>query len=365
MGNERGERTLFFLGLTASLLGLALIYSATHYDEALHSLVWKQAAALGVGVVLCLLLWQIHLRELVERAWWLLAVGNLGFLLLLVPFGNEDGTGNKSWIALPGGHFNLQPAEFGKLLFLLLLALQLTRLREEGGLNRLRSVLALLAHVGGVCGLLYLVSGDLGMAAIYLGLYFGMLWGAGVHPLWLGGEVAVGVGGLVLLWPRLPEYIRLRVQVVLDHDLDPLGKGFQQGRSLLALGSGKLTGQGYLQGIQTQSTSPAALPARHTDFLFAAAGEELGLVGCLLILGLLSAIVFRCIWLAKTSRDPFFTAVASGTAAMFATQTILNVAMCLYAAPVVGVTLPFFSYGGSSLVASFGAVGVLGALKRN
>ena len=152
--------------------------------------------------------------------------------------------------------------------------------------------------------------------------------------------------------------------MVLDHDLDPLGKGFQQGRSLLALGSGKLTGQGYLQGIQTQSTSPAALPARHTDFLFAAAGEELGLVGCLLILGLLSAIVFRCIWLAKTSRDPFFTAVASGTAAMFATQTILNVAMCLYAAPVVGVTLPFFSYGGSSLVASFGAVGVLGALKR-
>ena len=200
MGNERGEWTLFFLGLTASLLGLALIYSATHYDEALHSLVWKQAAALGVGIVLCLLLWQIHLRELVERAWWLLAVGNLGFLLLLIPFGNEDGTGNKSWIALPGGHFNLQPAEFGKLLFLLLLALQLTRLGEEGGLNRLRSVLALLAHVGGLCGLLYLVSGDLGMAAIYLGLYFGMLWGAGVHPLWLGGEVAVGVGGLVLLF---------------------------------------------------------------------------------------------------------------------------------------------------------------------
>ena len=116
---------MFFLGLTASLLGLALIYSATRYDEALHSLVWKQAAALGVGIALCLLLWQIDLRALVERAWWLLAAGNLGLLLLLVPFGNDDGTGNKSWIALPGGHFNFQPAEFGKLLFLLLLALQL------------------------------------------------------------------------------------------------------------------------------------------------------------------------------------------------------------------------------------------------
>ena len=363
MGNERGERPLFFLGLTASLLGLALIYSATRYDEAVHSLVWKQAAALGAGIVLCLLLWQLDLRALVGRAWWLLAAGNLALLLLLVPFGNDDGTGNKSWLALPGGLFNLQPAEIGKLLFLLLLAHQLTRLGEQG-LDRLRALLALLAHAGGLCGLLYVVSGDLGMAAVYLGIYFGMLWGAGAHPLWLLGELGAGIGGLVLLWPRLPEYIRLRFQVVLDHDLDPLGKGFQQGRSLLALGSGKLTGQGYLQGIQTQSTSSAALPARHTDFLFAAAGEELGFVGCLLILGLLSAVVFRCLWLAKTSRDPFFTAVAAGTAALFAAQTVLNVAMCLYAAPVVGVTLPFFSYGGSSLLASFGAVGVLGAVKR-
>lgn len=364
MGRGRGETPLFVLGLTASLLGLALIYSATRYDEALHGLVWKQAAALGVGIALCLLLWQLDLRALVERAWWLLAAGNVGLLLLLVPFGNDDGTGNRSWLALPGGHFNLQPAEVGKLCFLLLLAFQLTRLREHGGLDRPRAVLALLLHAGGLCALVYLVSGDLGMVAVYLGLYFGMLWGAGVHPLWLGGELAAGVAGLIFLWPRLPEYIRLRFQVVLDHELDPLGKGFQQGRSLLALGSGQVTGQGYLQGIQTQSTSPAALPARHTDLLFAAAGEELGLIGCLLILGLLSALVFRCLWLAKTSRDPFFSAVASGAAALFAAQTILNVGMCLYVAPVVGVTLPFFSYGGSSLVASFGVVGLLGARIR-
>ena len=364
MGKARGERPLFFLGLTASLLGLALIYSATRYDEALHGLVGKQAAALGAGVMLCLLLWRLDLRALVERAWWLLAAGNVALLLLLVPFGNDDGTGNRSWLSLPGGHFNLQPAEVGKLCFLLLLAFQLTRLRERGGVDRLRAVLALLLHAGLLCGLVYVVSGDLGMVAIYLGVYFGMLWGAGVHPLWLGGEAAVGIAGLAILWPRLPAYLRLRFQVVLDHDLDPLGKGFQQGRSLLALGSGKLTGQGYLQGIQTQSTSSAALPARHTDLLFAAAGEELGLLGCLLLLGLLGAIVFRCLWLARSSRDPFFTAVASGVAAMFAVQTILNVGMCLYVAPVVGVTLPFFSYGGSSLVASFGAVGLLGARIR-
>ena len=154
----------------------------------------------------------------------------------------------------------------------------------------------------------------------------------------------------------------MRFLVVLDHDLDPLGKGFQQGRSLLALGSGQITGQGYLQGTQTQSLSPSSLPARHTDFIFSAAGEELGLVGCLVILALLGAVVFTCVRLARGSDDLFLRDVAMGAAASFGVQTVLNVGMCLYAAPVVGVTLPFFSYGGSSLVASFLLVGILRAL---
>lgn len=202
------------------------------------------------------------------------------------------------------------------------------------------------------------------MVAVYLAVYLVMLWSAGVHPLWLLGEVAAGVGAVVLLWPRLPEYVRMRFLVVFDHGLDPLGKGFQQERSLLAIGSGQVTGQGYLQGTQTQSPSPSALPARHTDFIFSVAGEELGLVGCLLILALLGAILFRCVWLAHRSRDPLFAAVAMGVAGVFGAQTILNIGMCLYVAPVVGVTLPFFSYGGSSLLTAFGGVGIVMSMKQ-
>lgn len=112
------------------------------------------------------------------------------------------------------------------------------------------------------------------------------------------------------------------------------------------IGSGQVTGQGYLQGTQTQSPSPSALPARHTDFIFSVAGEELGLVGCLLILALLGAILFRCVWLAHRSRDPLFAAVAMGVAGVFGAQTILNIGMCLYVAPVVGVTLPFSATAG-------------------
>lgn len=363
MGRRRGERPLFFLSLGAALYGLALIFSATRYDPDLHSLVLKQGVALAAGVVLCLLLSALDVRRLLEKFWWLLPVLNVVLLLLLIPLGNDDGTGNKSWIALPGGLFNFQPAEVVKLTFLLLLAYQLTKLAEKG-LNRPKAILSLLLHVMALCGLLYGVSGDIGMAAVYAVIYLGMLWSAGVHPLWLLGEIAAGVGGVVLLWPRLPAYVRLRFLVILDHDLDPLGKGFQQERSLLAIGSGQGLGQGYLQGTQTQSLSPSALPARHTDFIFSVAGEELGLLGCLVILALLGAILLRCLWLARKSQDPLFASVAAGVAAMFGAQTILNVGMCLYVAPVVGVTLPFFSYGGSSLLMAFGAVGLVLSMKK-
>lgn len=363
LGMRRKEWGLFFLALTASAYGMLLIFSATRYDEKLHSLVGKQAAALGIGVGFCLLLSVLDLRRLLEKYWKVLPVLNVLLLLLLVPFGNDDGTGNRSWLALPGGIFNLQPAEVVKLTFLLLLGLQLHRLRERG-LDRPKSILFLGGHVLLLCGLLYGVSGDIGMVVVFLAMYGVMLWSAGVHPLWLLGQAALGVGGVALLWGRLPEYVRMRFLVVFDHDLDPLGKGFQQGRSLLAIGSGQVTGQGYLQGTQTQSVSPSALPARHTDFIFSVAGEELGLLGCLLILLLLGGIVLRCVALAHRSGDPLFSDVAMGVAGMFGAQTILNVGMCLYAAPVVGVTLPFFSYGGSSLITAFGAVGILMAMKE-
>ena len=363
LNRRKREGGLFVLCLLASLYGLALIFSATRYDEDLHSAALKQAVALAVGVGLCWLLAVLNLRWFLDKLWWLLPVGSVGLLLLLVPLGNDDGTGNKSWIALPGGIFNLQPAEVVKIAFILLLAFQLKTL-EKRGLNRPKAILALGGHVLILCGLLYGVSGDIGMVAVYLAIYLVMLWSAGVHPLWLLGEVALGVGAVFLLWSRLPEYVRMRFLVVLDHDLDPLGKGFQQERSLLAIGSGQVTGQGYLQGTQTQSLSASALPAQHTDFIFSVAGEELGLLGCLMILLLLGAIILRCILLARRE-DKLLSYTAMGVAGMLGAQTILNVGMCLYAAPVVGVTLPFFSYGGSSIMASFGAVGVVMSLAKD
>ena len=158
-----------------------------------------------------------------------------------------------------------------------------------------------------------------------LGLYFGMLWGAGVHPLWAGGRGGRwGRSALSSSGPACRNISACAFKRQPGPRPRPLGQGLSAGEKSPGPRLREAHGtEATSRASRRKAPSPAALPARHTDFLFAAAGEELGLVGCLLILGLLSAIVFRCIWLAKTSRDPFLhPAVASGTAAMFATQTI-------------------------------------------
>ena len=358
---HRGDSLLFILCMLASLYGLTLIYSATRYAPSLHSAVWKQACALLIGIAAFLLLNFIDVESLLEQYWKILPFFNFGLLLLLVPFGNDNGTGNKSWLSIPGTPFNLQPAEIIKLTFVLLLALQFSRLRDRG-VSRPFSILQTAGHTLLFCGFIWVVSGDMGMILVYLFIFLIMAWAAGVRFFWFAAGLAGAAGTGVLLWPRLPSYVQGRMLVVLNHNLDPLGKGFQQTRSLLSIGSGQILGQGYLHGLQTQSTASSSLPARHTDFIFSVAGEELGLWGCLLILLLLGAIVLRCLQIARTAHSPLCCWIAVGYGGMLAVQTLLNVGMCLFTAPVVGLTLPFFSYGGSSLVTLFVAMGILSGI---
>ena len=153
--------------------------------------------------------------------------------------------------------------------------------------------------------------------------------------------------------------------VVFDHNLDPLGAGWQQTRSLLALGGGKLTGQGLFHGIQTQGEYSGSLPFRYTDFIFSAIGEELGMLGCLAVLLLLAGIIVRCLMVARKARNTTESYVCVGVAAVLLFQTISNVGMCLFVLPVIGLTLPFFSYGGSSIVTLFAAMGMVSSVQSH
>lgn len=367
---KKADLILLGLCMAASLYGVALIFSATRYDQSLHNDFLKQLAAMLLGLVCYFVVTHLDLNLILTKWKWLLGLSILFILLLRTPLGVADDTGNRSWLHVPGVPFNLQPAEFVKLVFILLLAKQLVWLREERhGVSSLPSVAFLGSNVMLMGALIFVVSGDLGMVTIYCLIFLVMTWAGGVNKWWF---ITVG-GGLiaaaVILWNFvLPntglwdDYRIMRFRVLFDHDLDPLDKGWHQTRSLLAIGSGQITGQGYLNGTQTQSANSSALPARHTDFIFSACGEELGLVGCCAILLLLAAIILRCFYVGLRAENGFSALVAIGVGGMLLAQTALNVGMCLYVAPVIGITLPFFSYGGSSMLTMFLAVGLVSSV---
>ena len=366
---RKGDVVLLGLCLLASAIGLALIYSATSYDEALHDNVTKQAMFIVMGVVAYIVVTFIDVEFLLEKWWKVFLLLGLMVILLIQPFGEAGDTGNKSWVYLPGVPFGFQPGEIAKLAFIVVLAWLINRERPHG-VSRMTAILKYLLLTCTYAGLLAVLSGDFGMVLVYLFLFVIMAWVGGVNKWWF-----IGVGGgliavVVFLWnfilPRTSlwsDYRILRFRVVLDHSLDPLGVGWHQSRSLLAIGSGQLTGMGYLNGKQTQSPLSTSLPARHTDFIFAVCGEEFGLIGCCVLLGLLLAIILRCVWVSRRAKSHMSAYIAMGFAGMLMVQTVLNVGMCLYVTPVIGLTLPFISYGGSSTLTLFVAMGIVSGIK--
>ena len=366
---RKGDVLLLGLCLLASAAGLVLIYSATRYDPVFHSYIYKQAAFVCVGVVLYVVVTFVDIEFLMEKWWWVFLLLGIGIILLIKPFGVEDGTGNKSWIFLPGVPFGIQPGEIAKLSFVVVMAWHINKERALG-VSRLGAIIKYLILTGIFAGLLGVLSGDFGMMLVYLFLFIIMAWIGGVNRWWF-----IGVGGgltaaLVALWKFvLPhtalwnDYRIMRFRVVFDHELDPSGRGWHQTRSLIAIGSGRLTGMGYLNGTQTQSPVTGNLPARHTDFIFSVCGEEFGMVGCALLLLLLLAIILRCVWVSRKAKSHMSAFIAMGFAGMLMVQTVLNVGMCLYVAPVIGLTLPFISYGGSSTLTLFIAMGIVSGIK--
>ena len=367
---RKADMVLLALILAASLFGVVLIYSATRFMELAGArFVPIQLAAIVLGVVAYFIMSFVDVELFTEKSWkWMFGFNVFILLLLLTPFGvGAETTGNNSWLAFPFLPVNIQPAEVAKVFFVLLLALQCRNL-QDWGISRFTSVVQLAGHTLFMAGLIAVISGDFGMV---LGLFVIMAWTAGVKKRWFLLGLAGSAGAMYLVWSHIPSYIQERFTVVIDHITgnpntlyqQTQGRGWQQTRSVLAIGSGGLFGQGYLQGTQTQSASEEALPARYTDEIFAVCGEELGLVGCIAVMLLLTAIILRCIWVARRASSPMSAYIAMGYAAMLLLQTVINIGMCLYVFPVVGLTLPFFSYGGSSIITLYACMGIVSGIK--
>lgn len=362
---QQVDLVLLALCTGTTLFGCLMIASATRYTGSYKNVI-VQIAALGLGIVAYILMSMLDLNEIGKHWKWLLGGSLVLILLLKTPLGMDGGTGNRAWLGLKNFPVNLQPVEIVKITFIIVLARQLQYLQEQRDLKSIPSVGTLAGHLVLVVGLYAAISGDMGSALVLIFIFACMCFVAGVAKRWFVLGLLGGGFAFYVLWEtdKINPYMKDRFLTLFDHNMDPLGIGWQQTRSLLALGGGKLTGQGLFNGTQTQSASAWSLPARHTDFIFSVIGEELGLLGCLLTILLLAAIIFRCVLIARHAQTKTDMYICVGVAAMLIFQTISNIGMCLFVMPVIGLTLPFISYGGSSIVTLFAAMGMVSGIQK-
>ena len=372
------DMLLWSLCSAATLYGILLILSATHtvYRGSLKYVI-VQGAGWCIGTAAYFLLSGIDIVELSKKWRWILGF-NIGLiLLLLTPLGLVR-NGNRAWLgvntigtklgieALKNFPITFQPAEIVKITFILLLAYQLVHLSETRDLKRFTNVIQPTVHVVFMFCFYYVISHDAGSGLVYLFIFVCMAFAAGFAARWLVLGIGGAAVGLVAAWKlkllRGDWYDR--IMVVLDHSYQPQKAGWQQTRGMIALGSGGLTGQGLFHGTQTQSPYRASLPERQTDYIFCVCGEELGFLGCLAVISILLAIVIRCFAVARDANTRLESLVCVGMAGMLIFQTVANIGMCLFLLPVVGLTLPFFSYGGSSIVTLYAAMGIVSGIKK-
>lgn len=345
---------LLLLALFCSAYGCALIYSATRSTGSVQQLM-VQIAATVIGLVAFVFMSLVDLENMSN--WWkFFLIGNILLQCMLIPFGLEI-NGQRNWISL-GPIGNMQPGELGKLLFVFTFSAHLAELKDS--LSDIRSIVRLLAHVGVLMIVIELTSGDTGMAIAYLMIALVMAFAAGVSLKWFGAGAILGVISVPILWNFvLKEYQKTRILVLFDPSINA-AMAYQTSQSKTAIGSGLFSGQGLLEGSMTQMS---LIPEKHTDMIFAVAGEELGFLGCMLIVLLLGVLIARLFYIGYTASTSFSTMLAIGIAGMFLFQTFMNIFMCIGILPVMGLTLPFFSYGGTSVVTMYAALGIAAGVR--
>jgi rod shape determining protein RodA len=354
---KKGDLVLLFLCLLTSAFGCLVVASATNHNGTLRYVV-IQAVAVVLGVVMYILVSGINTDFIAEHRMALVVFNTVMLFMLLTPFGEDYNSGNRSWLVLPLLPMAIQPAEFCKITFVIIMASVMSA--RQNRISSLESVAHMGWHLLAVVGLNVVISGDVGVSLIFVFIFAMMAMCAGVHWGWFaaaGGAVAV-VAPIAWFMDLVPNYMKERIISIFDHSIDPEGLDprYQIVRSLLSLNGGGLTGQGLFNGNRTQV---GALPAQHTDFVFSAIGEELGFLGCLLTLVLLLLIVVRCIWVGMKSPDFLRRMICFGVAATLIFQTLMNIGMNVEMLPIIGLTLPFVSYGGSSIMSLFAMMGLV------
>ncbi|MBR2080117.1 MAG: FtsW/RodA/SpoVE family cell cycle protein [Oscillospiraceae bacterium] len=358
---KKADMLLLALCLAASLFGVVILSSTTRYMGSGHYIL-TQLLAIGLGVALYIALTLFDVEILVGQSVPLFAF-NMLFISTLFIWGVAGNTGNRSWLAFSWLPFSIQPAEICKITFILINA-AIMRNRQRR-ISEPRTVMKLAAHLIITAGLIILASDDFGVALIYVFVFLLMAFTGGVSKYWFYSGLGLSAIAAPILWFGLfREDQKNRIIALFDPSIDPTGSGvrWQTNLSLRAIRGGGITGQGLYCGDLVQA---GANPQQHNDFVFSSIAEELGIVGCVLTLLLLTAIIIRCLYVGAKSGSYLNRQICVGIAGMMIFQVAVNVGMCLGLFPVVGLTLPFISSGGSSLVSTFFAMGIVSGIRMH
>jgi rod shape determining protein RodA len=364
---------LFGAALLLCTIGITEIYSATTNIEG-DIAAYKQAIFVCLGIVVMFIIAAVDYHTISEHVPWLY-LGSVA-VLIYTPLAARKIAGANSWIDL--GPVSLQPSELVKMVAVVAVARYLADLHVEGHMS-LRQILKAGVIVGIPVGLI-LLQPDTGTAMTYLPILAIGVFLRGVQPRFIAAVALIVVLAIPVSWYFLKDQDRLVASLtwltdrglLKDHQPDRIltfvyperssqGKGYQVNQSKIAIGSGGFLGKGLFKGSQSQL---GFLPARHTDFIMSVVGEEMGFLGVILTLGLLGFILFRSLYNAQTARDNLGLFIILGVVGVFFFHIVVNVAMVIGFFPVVGIPLPFMSYGGSSILTAFVGLGLVISVRR-
>ena len=361
--SKKGDWVLLILCLVTSGFGGIVVASTTNAAKfgSNTKYILIQLVATMLGILMFAIVSSIDVDFMSEHRGVLVAF-NIFMLLLLIPFGDDHSTGNKSWLTIPLVPVSIQPAEICKIAYIIIMASVMSS--HQNNISSLPSVMHMVFHLAILVGLNMVLSGDAGVSLIFVFIFIGMAFAGGVSLWWFALAIGAIAAAVPVVWPYLGAYQRERILVLIDPNYDKMGIGarYHSKINLQSLTGGGLTGQGLFNGTRTQDGN---LFAQHTDYIFSSIGEELGFFGCVAVMLLELAIIARCIQVGARCPDYMRRLICFGAASAMMFQVLINVGMCIGVMPVIGLTLPLISYGGSSVVTIYAMLGLVsGAYAR-
>ena len=355
------DKLLLFLCLLASAFGVLMVTSATWHTmkegAALPRDTYTMIAAVVLGLIIAMAISLVDI-DIWCRMWYIWAIVGVALMVFILFFGTAPSARSdaRTWIKL--GVIYFQPSELVKVFFITTFAVHLDHIREE--LNKFKNVVLLALHAL-FPFLLVSISGDDGSALVFLLIAFFMMFIAGINWKYIVGVIVLAAAAVPLFWFQLSDFQKQRFIVIVDPDRYP-ATAYQQKLSLSALSNGGFLGRGLFKGPYTQS---GAVPESENDFIFTVIGEELGVLGGIVALALIAVIIFRIVRDGRQAIASPAQYIGFGVASMIAIQTFINIAMVLRIGPVIGITLPFYSAGGSATLCLYVGLGLIFSIYRS